>query len=493
MKKLFALIASFAMVFTLLVSGVSAANITIENGASGSVYSAWRLLDATDGSTETETIISYTVNENYKSILQEVTEKETDSEIISYISGLDKDGIRTFADKVYAKIKGIDADATSKDNVFEDVNQGYYLIAETTLGSNGDNQSDDTYSLVMLNTAGQKDITVTTKEGVPTLEKKVIDKNDTTDKESGWQDSADHDLNDVIKFKLTGTVSEKYDDYKTYYYAFHDKMDPGLTFNSDSVVVRVDGNEITDGYEVITDGLTDGCTFEVVFDDLKAIDDVNANSEITVEYTASLNENAVLGSAGNLNKAKLEYNNNPYYEAEGKPVDTGETPWDKVIVFTYQVIVNKIDSNNKPLNGASFKLEKKNSNNEYELVKKFTLDDDLITFTFTHLDDGDYKLTEVDVPTGYNKIDPIEFTVSAEHDEEKDDPKLISLTGNVTNGEITLTPDLTAGSLTGNVINTSGSLLPTTGGMGTTLFYVVGAILVAGAAFIVIKRKKAEE
>ena len=121
----------------------------------------------------------------------------------------------------------------------------------------------------MLDTAGNDSVTVTTKEDRPELEKKVKEKNDSTGAESDWQDAADYDIGDNVPFQLTGTVDAKYDNYGSYYYAFHDTMSDGLTFNADSVTVTVDGTAVTTGYEVVTEDLDDSCTFEVRFADLK--------------------------------------------------------------------------------------------------------------------------------------------------------------------------------------------------------------------------------
>ena len=120
--------------------------------------------------------------------------------------------------------------------------------------------------------------------------KKLKDKNDTTDNDfGGWQDVADHDIGDEIPFKLEGTVPADYDaEYTSYYFAFHDEEEAGLTFNKDSVKVYVDDDEIETGFEVKT-STTDGCSFEVVFSDLKTIDAVQAGSKIRVEYTSTLN------------------------------------------------------------------------------------------------------------------------------------------------------------------------------------------------------------
>lgn len=364
---------------------------------------------------------------------------------------------------------------------------GYYLIKD----QDGSVSGTDSYTSYIMQVVGN--VTITPKSGVPTFEKKIKDTNDTDGKVTNWQDSADYDFGDEVPFKLEGTVAENYDSYKTYYFAFHDQEEKGLTFNKDSVKVYVDDAEIQSGYEVKTDGLTDNDTFEVVFNNLKNIASVKAGSRIRVEYTSTLNKGANLGSHGNVNKAKLEFSNNPNEEQQGstKP-STGETPWDNVIVFTYKVVVNKTDGS-KPLAGAAFKLEKNYKNGGWKTVKEFTAGTDT-TFEFKGLDDGDYRLTETTAPAGYNRIDPITFTVTAKHDIEwtvKDrEDVLTKLSGDASSGEITFTADKANGSLTTNVVNKPGSSLPETGGMGTIVLYVAGAALVVAAgAYFTLKKK----
>lgn len=231
-----------------------------------------------------------------------------------------------------------------------------------------------------------------------------------------------------------------------------------------------------------------------MFTNLKNVANAKASSEITVDYTSTLTEQAVLGDQGNVNKAKLQFSNNPNSEQGGESTPTGETPWDNVIVFTYKVVVNKINENKKPLKGAAFKLEKK-IKDANKLVKEFTAGEDT-SFTFSGLDDGDYVLTETTTPAGYNTIKPITFTVTADHKvewttEERTDV-LTSLNGNAASGEITLAADKSAGSLTADVVNVKGSNLPSTGGMGTVMLYVAGvAVLVlAGATLVMALRRR---
>ena len=348
---------------------------------------------------------------------------------------------------------------------------------------------EDAYTHFIVEVVGN--VTITPKADVPEFEKKVEDTNDTTGETSNWQDSADYDIGDKVPFQLKGTVADNYDDYKVYQFIFHDTESKGLTFDANSVKVYVDGNEITTGFEVESPA-ADGHTFDVVFDDLKDIDSVHNGSVITVEYESTLNENAVIGSAGNPNTANLEFSNNPNDEQGG---ETGETPDDTVIVFTFKTIINKVDGENQPLTGAEFTLEKKIKDDTAEggfrwKAVAVVKNDAGTAFTFSGLDDGDYRLTETKTPAGYNTIDPIEFTITAEHDILSDNPALTNLNGNAATGEITFTANTSDGSLSTNVVNQSGATLPETGGMGTTLFYIVGSALVIGAGVLLITKRR---
>lgn len=385
----------------------------------------------------------------------------------------------------YANLSENGMDTVSESKSIK-VAAGYYLFKDTTTGISG-----NTYIAEVVGNVSIK----AKNSHVPGFEKKLKDKNDTTDNDfGGWQDVADHDIGDKIPFKLEGTVPADYDaEYTSYYFAFHDEEEAGLTFNKDSVEVYVDDTKITAGFEVKT-STNDGCSFEVVFSDLKAIKDVHAGSKIRVEYTATLNENAVIGGNGNLNKAQLEYSNNP------RDKDSrGKTVWDNVVVFTYQVVVNKyansVGENNK-LKGAEFTLTKKLKDGT---TKDITVakSQDGVRFTFKGLDDGEYTLTEIVTPEGYNTIDPITFTVTATHGTEWDGngvrgDLITAFTGKATSGEITFTPDKGTGALTTNVINKSGTVLPSTGGMGTTVFYVVGGGLMAVAVVLLVTKKRME-
>lgn len=358
---------------------------------------------------------------------------------------------------------------------FSNLEAGYYLVKDVAKSQNGVESGAST--LYILKVVGT--VSAETKLSVPTVEKKVKDM--TTGTESGWQDTADHAIGDSVPFQLTGTLPTNYDQYTTYKYVFHDTLSSGLTFNADSVKVFVDGAQISTGYTVDT---TNG--LNITFADLKQVT-TNSASKITVEYTATLNENAVIGSTGNPNELYLEYSNNPSNEASD---ETGKTPTDKVIVFTYQTIVNKVDQDNNALAGAEFTLEKKQADGTYVAVSPITFTDGQTTFEFKGLDDGDYRLTETKTPDGYNTIQPIEFTISATHDDAS-----LSLTElSATSTSATFTADPANGSLTTNVVNKAGITLPSTGGMGTTLLYTIGtALFLVAIGYYVYDRKNSTD
>ena len=382
--------------------------------------------------------------------------------------------------KTFAKLDTPIATLT-KDNKTYSAAPGYYLIKD----KDGSVSGTDANTLYITKVVG--DVTISPKSDVPAFQKKVKDVNDSTGDTSDWQDSADYDIGDDVPFQLKATLPSNYANYKTYYLAFHDVEEKGLSFNPNSVKVAVDNTLVdSDKYTVKTTGFTDGCTFEVVFTDLKTAVAATNGSEITVDYTSTLTADATLGDQGNVNKAMLQFSNNPNSEQGGESTPTGETPWDNVIVFTYKVVVNKVNENKEALKGAAFKLEKKLKDGTTKPVKEFTAGEDT-SFTFFGLDDGDYVLTETTTPAGYNTIKPITFTVTADHKVEwttgERTDVLTNLSGNAASGEITLAADKTAGSLTADVVNVKGSNLPSTGGMGTTILYAAGAAIVLVAAF----------
>ncbi len=494
-KKLASFILAFAMVMAIAMPSVVMAvdnyTITITPTTSDHTYEAYQIFEGKLSNDKLSDIKwgNAITEEGKTALLNEYKAKDAADLAEKLSKFADKsEQIKEFAKKVSQYLQNpTSAKAVGNTATITVDKAGYYLIKDqdNSLGEN-----DETYTEFILKVV--KNQTVAPKSNKPTSEKKVKDINDSEGTTmTNWQDSADWDIGDKVPFQLKGTVAADYDNYKVYKMTFHDHESKGLTFNKDSVKVYVDGKQVTDTskYEVVTEGLKDGCTFEVKFADLKQIPGVKAGSTITVEYESELNKNAVIGSEGNPNTMHMEFSNNPNNEQGG---ETGKTPEDKVIVFTYKTIINKVDPDGQPLKGAEFKLEKKVGE---EWVEKAVVKNDAgTTFTFKGLDDGVYRLTETVTPEGYNTMNPnpLEFTILATHEETAVEPKLLTLSGNPKSGDVTFDSSLENGTLTTNIVNKSGSSLPETGGMGTTVLYAAGTLMILAAAAFLVMKKKAE-
>jgi fimbrial isopeptide formation D2 family protein/LPXTG-motif cell wall-anchored protein len=520
-KKLVSVLLVLTMLLALSVSVFAADNntITITNSVSGHTYEAYQIFSGTLSDKGVLSNITWGSGVDGVKLLTALQSdkttgldfsKCTDAASVAKVLSDANLGENADATDAFAQIVGQHLSTasgtstyseTDKDYAISNLADGYYLVKD----KNGTITGSDTYTRFILQVVN--DVSVAPKNTTtPTVEKKVKDINDSTETAlSDWQDSADHDVGDTVPFQLTGTLPADLDKYTTYKFIFHDTESAGLTFNPSSVAVKVGDTTITSGYTVITTGLTDGCTFEVQFTDVKSISGVKAGSQITVEYTATLNKDAVLGSDGNPNTVYLEFSNDSNHSGSGDTNNTGKTPKDTVIVFTYKTVVNKVDASKKALTGAEFKLEKlyKGANGAADSWKEITVakNTEGTTFTFSGLDDGIYKLTETTTPAGYNSIDPIYFTVTAEHDVTSDNPTLTKLSATqtaadgtaLTTGTIatfTTTLTKTDSSVSTDIVNNAGSTLPSTGGIGTTLFYVIGVLLMSGAAVLLVTKKK---
>lgn len=424
---------------------------------------------------------------------------------------------KAFADLAIANKTNLKAvgDAGSNITATED---GYYVIEET--GVTAGTSTMTAHLLGVYDASAGAEIKV--KSSLPTFEKKIMDSNDsgTTvqdgSKNDTWQDSADHDFGDKVPFQLTGTLPDDYASYKQYKMVFHDNLQDGVYGSPENVKVYYkhgtdNAVEITaTNYTISNPGTADDgfvdthgdktCNLEINIANLKtATGDVTlqAGDKIIVEYQAELLTAANMGEAGNWNSGYLEYSNNPYHTGEGDT--TSKTPEDMVVDFTYQLAVDKVDNADKPLEGAGFTLYKYNGT-DYEAVG--TEITGVTTFEFKGVDAGKYKLVETTVPKGFNKAEDLIFVVKAEHDETADAPTLKTLTVVSENGDSLTSTDSAAGKfiVTKNVglaatkiINNSGSSLPSTGGIGTTMFYVGGGVLVAGAGVLLITKKRAKK
>ena len=361
---------------------------------------------------------------------------------------------------------------------------GYYLIKDITNVTG----KDDAKNLTLLKVSAAETVTPQVKTDKPTLEKKVKDTNDSDGTTTNWQDSADYDIGDTIPYQLTATMGD-ISNYDTYYVKFWDTM-THLTYTG-ITSVKVGSTTLQAG-DYTVDWNENKKQLTVVINDVKQYG-ATEGTEVVVEYTATLDADATIGSTGNPNEAHLEYSNNPNNAGEG---ETGNTPNDKNIVFTYKVVANKVDEQKNPLAGAAFELQKKDKNGNYQTVSicnatknadgTYKLTDNTKTsFEWNGIDDGEYKIIEVITPAGYNSINPIEFTVTADHDIISDNPQLKELLG----GD-KFSGSASTGTLTTAIENKSGSSLPETGGIGTTIFYVVGVVLMLGAGVLLVTKKR---
>lgn len=410
------------------------------------------------------------------------------------------------------------------------------------------------------------DITIDAKASVPSVEKKVkedgyaenqlssIGKNTAgagADLGTGYNDVADYNIGDVIDFKFFGTVANNYDYYEKYYYKFTDTMADSLTLDVNSINVSYTNQKVAAGeiaaWTPITPG-TQNCriiysdaaptTFSVEFPTdgsakgLKDISGITKDSVIRVQYKATLNDKAVIGLPGQVNKVDLTFSNNP------NDTGTGKTPEDKVIVFTYELDGNKyhdFQSDANKLDGAKFVLTKvkdsktlyytgntsemwktitdplpSNNATKAEIDNFYRTQQGVKVFTSGEggdagkicevkgLDDGTYTLVEIAAPDGYTAATDTEVTMTAQLELGQNwmtyEPgaALKSFTYTINGGasipgETASDKDAIA---TVPIINMQGTVLPTTGGVGTTLFYVVGTLLVLAAAVLLIARRR---
>ena len=409
------------------------------------------------------------------------------------------------------------------------LDDGYYLIQDASDSPSGTGATNSgAKTRFILKVAGDENATVTAKSSAPSVVKKVKENTDVSDyvytdaigqkTDADYNDVADYNIGDAVPFKLYGTMPDTIDDYSKYKYVFHDTLSKQFDAPAaENVSVKIDGTDAVD-VNVNVDSTTN--TITVTFDDIKAKNKITKSSIVTVEYNAVLNSDAVIGLNGQENEVYLTYSNNPNWTGEGTPEDSGKTPEDKVIVFTYELDVTKyLDNDHTPANAtegtkAGFKLGNKDGS------KWATVDDNLrITgwvgdvaaatevttdatgiFKFIGLDDGTYTLRETTTPTGYNTMADLALTIDATTSNDqnwnfgaenaaKSALSAIKLTMN--NKETT--GDVTEGKVEGSIINQKGSSLPSTGGIGTTMFYVGGGVLVAGAGVLLITKKRAKK
>lgn len=486
LKRMLALLAAFALVLAMAVPAWAASasptktedqgtgTITIENAKNGETYSIYRIFDLTSyvpsTTTGEEAKASYKVTTAWKTFIQSQTKYIAldDKDQPTWVSGAD---VSEFAKAAltWAKKTNVTAQATvtaaNDEAKFTNLKDGYYLI-DTTTGT-----------LCSLKTA-TNDITVKDKNDVPEVDKKV-EKNPG---DGDWDDENTAQIGSTVSYRTTIKVKDGAKGY-----VLHDKMDEGLTLNAGSITVKVGTNPIAasaDTYTVTTSELEDKCTFEITFADAY-VASLDNNTEIVVNYSATLNEKAKIASDTNKNETWLKYG-----DKSTTTHDTAETK-----TFSFDLV--KTDNFNKLLAGAQFELyTDENCTAKVDLVKdgedyrvasatekaaaNFTsaviLSNTTSKITVKGLKGGtSYWLKEIKAPDGYNELEkPFGFTMSADNNMNATLEDIQWKNGGV------------------HIINNAGTTLPSTGGMGTTIFYVVGGGLMAVAVVLLVTKKRME-
>lgn len=543
-KKLASLMLALVMVLSLVVNA-AAVDVTINNSATGHTYEAYQIFtgrlengtlsDVVWGSgVNPETFITKlkahdALKDNVKiSALvaadSDTTKQSTAADVADAISSFgnvfDSETAKAIAECVGESLTSTVAGSCSTPvngkYVIKNLAAGYYLIKD----QNGTITGNDSYTRYILEVTDA--VEITPKGNIPEVDKNI----GTIDNIGTPVNAADYSLHDDVPFTLKGTLPSNYADYTTYKYVFHDTLSAGLTYNKDAKVWLVNGDtkaDITSSFSVTHDN----GTLTVSCDNLKSITDVtiNASSIIVVEYTAELNENAVIGSptddnsnfVGNKNTVYLEFSNNPNGNGDGNndgTPDTGKTPNDEVVVFTFGLDVTKVDGKNNAtkLSGAEFVLLNSNKtkvakfdNGKFvewtdvadakepsgNFISEYVLTSDTDgKFVIKGLDSGIYYLKEIKAPATYNLLkEEIKIEIISTIGTEEDAGSLTGLKIKVDDGDAE-NGNVSTGIVSTEVINNSGAQLPETGGIGTTIFYIVGGVLFVGAAVLLIVKRR---
>ena len=533
MKKVFAAAAAIATVFGLAATTVATANAadnatltvsTTDAKFAGKTVNAYKMFSATVSGDGNSKAVSYTLTDEWKPFFKDstasgltgATETNVNDKANDYVSKLTGDALVAFATKAsnwaQTKANGITAGVTASVSTdatdgkytatFTGLNYGYYVVAVP--GATLANASGQYATLVSVDSTN---VTANIKGDLPTVDKKV-------QVGGTGKDATDAKIGDTLTFTLTSTIPDM-SAYDTYTFNFKDTLSKGLTFER-VTSVTVDGvaAPLTVGtdYTVTTPTASDN-TLTVAMNDFKNKQQANAGKKITVTYTATLNENAVVGGAGNTNSAKIQYSNDPSTNG------TGESEPSKVRVFTYGFTVDKYTGDNyndaaTRLAGAEFTLTAKGDTSAikfvqvnagsatedavYRVAKAGETAGTTTTITtpangkvvFQGLKNGEYTLTETKAPAGYNKLaSAIGVKVNGSNDGTDTTNATVNITYNNDNNDTTY--DQTASNGVIPVQNKSGAILPGTGGMGTIAFTVIGVLVIALGVAWTLKRKNA--
>lgn len=529
MKKVFAAAAAIATVFGLAATTVATANAAGGNATltvsttdakfAGKTVNAYKMFSATvsgDGQA-----VSYTLTDEWKpffknstaSGLTDVTDANINDKANDYVSKLTGNALVAFATKAsnWAQTKAnnitvgatatVSADASNSKYTatFTGLDYGYYVVAVP--GATLANASSQYATLVSVHSTS---VTAEIKGNLPTVDKKV-------QVNGTGKDATDAKIGDTLTFTLTSTIPDM-SAYSTYTFNFKDTLSKGLTFGQ-VTSVKVEGANspltVNTDYTVTTPTASNNNTLTVAMKDFKTKQQVNAGKKITVTYTATLNKDAVVGGAGNVNSATIQYSNNPSTNG------TGESEPSKVRVFTYGFTVDKYTGDQYTdaatrLAGAKFTLAPKNgdpmsfvqvnagsatANAVYRVAKAGETGTTTITtpengkVDFQGLKNGEYTLTETEAPAGYNKLaSAIGVKVDGRNDGTDTTNATVTITYNNDNGN---DYNQTASNGVIPVQNKSGAILPGTGGMGTIAFTVIGVLVIALGVAWTLKRKNA--
>lgn len=527
MKKVFAAAAAIATVFGLAATTVATANAadnatltvsTTDAKFAGKTVNAYKMFSATvsgDGKAVSYTLTNewkpFFMNSTASGLTGDVTDANVNDKANDYVSKLKDSALVAFATKAsnwaQTKTNNITVGATAEVSAnatngkytatFTGLDYGYYVVAVP--GATLANAKSQYATLVSVHsTKVDADI----KGDLPTVDKKV-------QVNGTGQNATDAKIGDTLTFTLTSTIPDM-SAYDTYTFNFKDTLSKGLTFGQVKSV-KVENVTLTENtdYTVTTPTASNNNTLTVAMKDFKTKQQVNAGKKITVTYTATLNKDAVVGGAGNVNSATIQYSNNPSTNG------TGESEPSKVRVFTYGFTVDKYTGDQYTdaatrLAGAKFTLAPKNgdpmsfvqvnagsatANAVYRVAKAGETGTTTITtpengkVDFQGLKNGEYTLTETEAPAGYNKLaSAIGVKVDGRNDGTDNTDATVTITYNNDNGSV-------YGEHASNgvipVRNKSGVTLPGTGGMGTIAFTVIGVLVIALGVAWTLKRKNA--
>ena len=452
-----------------------------------------------------------------------VTANTTAQDVAAALAGNDTKA-KAFAEIANKYVQGTGTNVPANGQSIS-VDAGYWLVVDTTV-TDGNN---DVKNASLLQVTGNGDFEIKIKTSIPSVEKKVKENEDGKVNDGGYgknyNDIADYNIGDTVPFEFVTKVPDMSNYTNAYQYIFHDTMSNGLTFDSSSVKVYLNDTEIKTG---INAPEVTGQNFSITIPNLKDIvgnAGISGGQTLKVTFNGTLNSSAVIGGTGNTNEVYLEYSNEP--NGEG----TGKTAPDKVIVFTYELDTTKVDAKDtkKKLAGAMFVIKATDGDHsgKYVVINPDTnrisgwadaIDTDGDDMKYTKpaegasnvaswltsdkeglfkvlgLDDGKYELTEVQAPAGYNllqsaKTIEIKAEENANVDRQNFTGSKFSDFGILKLDDVKATRS--ADGIADLIVeNNQGALLPSTGGIGTTIFYLIGGIMILGAfVTFIVKRK----